>query len=187
MSEISHARKLPRKNSLVKLSSFEDSIFNSKLFIDLDSTYDYSSNNSYEKDSEDSNEIDDINNGCFLIKELIEELDSPKLDIIKDEKKDNSINYSHSLLSLVKNGYEFMPKGYIKYIDKNTSKKKNKFFNKYNLKISNENINNFNLIKNKSIKERKGDWLCHLCLNLNFAFRTKCNRCKAPKESCIGK
>jgi len=187
MSEINHDGKLPKKNSLIKLPSLEESVFNSKLFIDLDSTDDYSSNNSYEKDSEDSNEIDDIDNGCFLIKELIEELDSPELDIIKDEKEDNSINYSHSLLSLVKNGYEFMPKGYINHLDKNTSKKKNKFFNKYNIKISNENINSFNLIKHKSIKERKGDWLCQLCLNLNFAFRTKCNRCKAPKESCIRK
>ena len=29
---------------------------------------------------------------------------------------------------------------------------------------------------------RKGDWLCHFCLNLNFSFRTFCNRCRAPKQ-----
>ena len=25
--------------------------------------------------------------------------------------------------------------------------------------------------------ERKGDWSCPKCRNLNFAFRTNCNRC----------
>ena len=29
---------------------------------------------------------------------------------------------------------------------------------------------------------RKGDWLCQFCLNLNFSFRSFCNRCRAPKQ-----
>ena len=36
--------------------------------------------------------------------------------------------------------------------------------------------------KKKPLVERKGDWQCPLCHNLNFAFRTSCNRCKLPKE-----
>ena len=60
-------------------------------------------------------------------------------------------------------------------------------FNKYNINGPdiNFNINNYYQLKHKSIKERKGDWLCRLCSNLNFAFRKECNRCKVPKEKCI--
>ena len=36
--------------------------------------------------------------------------------------------------------------------------------------------------KKKPLVERKGDWQCPLCHNLNFAFRVSCNRCKLPKE-----
>ena len=37
---------------------------------------------------------------------------------------------------------------------------------------------------NNEIKERnnkKGDWICLNCRNLNYSFRTICNRCKIPK------
>ena len=37
---------------------------------------------------------------------------------------------------------------------------------------------------NKETKERnnkKGDWICLNCRNLNYSFRTICNRCKIPK------
>ena len=36
--------------------------------------------------------------------------------------------------------------------------------------------------KKKPLVERKGDWQCPACHNLNFAFRISCNRCKLPKE-----
>ena len=36
--------------------------------------------------------------------------------------------------------------------------------------------------KKKPLIERKGDWQCPMCHNLNFAFRVTCNRCKLPKE-----
>ena len=36
--------------------------------------------------------------------------------------------------------------------------------------------------KKKPLIERKGDWQCPICHNLNFAFRHSCNRCKLPKE-----
>jgi hypothetical protein len=37
--------------------------------------------------------------------------------------------------------------------------------------------------KQKPFTEREGDWVCQRCRNLNFSFRTECNRCRLPKES----
>lgn len=36
--------------------------------------------------------------------------------------------------------------------------------------------------RRKKLKERAGDWVCFSCKNLNFAFRTECNRCKLSKS-----
>ena len=36
--------------------------------------------------------------------------------------------------------------------------------------------------KKKPLIERKGDWQCPKCHNLNFAFRQECNRCHLSKE-----
>ena len=33
----------------------------------------------------------------------------------------------------------------------------------------------------KQFKERPGDWVCYNCQNLNFTFRTNCNRCHLSK------
>lgn len=35
--------------------------------------------------------------------------------------------------------------------------------------------------KKKPFVEREGDWICFKCKNLNFAFRTNCNRCHLTK------
>ena len=51
------------------------------------------------------------------------------------------------------------------------------------IKIENEQKNGEK--KKKPLIERKGDWQCPLCHNLNFAFRVSCNRCKLPKEVYI--
>ena len=50
-----------------------------------------------------------------------------------------------------------------------------------NKKIKNEN-------KKNEFKERynkKGDWICFNCKNLNYSFRTVCNRCKFPKINYV--
>lgn len=53
------------------------------------------------------------------------------------------------------------------------------------------NIDNDNIYKHKKkkeikrkkvFKERIGDWICFNCNNLNFSFRTLCNRCKISKN-----
>ena len=41
---------------------------------------------------------------------------------------------------------------------------------------------NFNLNKENKIVNKKVDWICSFCRNLNYSFRTKCNRCKVSRE-----
>ena len=62
--------------------------------------------------------------------------------------------------------------------------------NKIGDNIVYENINNFNESIDRKKEEkckkpfeiREGDWTCEFCYNLNFAFRTKCNRCGLIKD-----
>lgn len=149
-----------------------DSIFNSKLFLNIDVNNEQYLNNSYIKDLENSNEIEDINTSLFLTKELIEELNSSKTDIslnkssIKDKIINNSID--EQLYYLINNRL-FYGNG-------------NEIFNKYNFKNYAENKNRMSHKKNKFPREKKMDWVCPLCHNLNYAFRTICNRCKIPKK-----
>jgi len=149
-----------------------DSIFNSKLFLNIDINNEQYLNNSYIKDPDNSSEIEDINTGLFLTKELIEELNSSKTDIslnkssIKDKIIDNSIDEQFYYLI---NNRLFYRNG-------------NESFNKYNFKNYVENKNRMSHKKNKFPREKKMDWVCPLCHNLNYAFRTKCNRCKIPKK-----
>lgn len=37
-------------------------------------------------------------------------------------------------------------------------------------------------LSTKKLVEKKGDWTCKKCHNLNFAFRKRCNRCKHPMQ-----
>ena len=61
-------------------------------------------------------------------------------------------------------------------------KKKNKKVKKTQKKV----VINSSVIakkdKKKKIEERDGDWNCYKCKNLNFAFRTRCNRCNTDKK-----
>lgn len=42
--------------------------------------------------------------------------------------------------------------------------------------------NSGNNVNGSQFSERAGDWYCFKCQNLNFAFRTECNRCKLSKQ-----
>jgi hypothetical protein len=44
------------------------------------------------------------------------------------------------------------------------------------------NLNNNNFNNKKIFIEKPGDWICNNCQNLNFSFRTNCNRCHMPKS-----
>ena len=54
-----------------------------------------------------------------------------------------------------------------------------KSFKSHNSQNNNEE---FKCKNKKPFIERPGDWICYNCHNINFAFRTKCNRCQITKN-----
>ena len=69
--------------------------------------------------------------------------------------------------------------------------KMNKKSKKNEAKNNQNKINKFDKKNNKdgkikrNFEVRLGDWNCAKCNNLNFSFRSKCNRCGLPKEISI--
>ena len=184
------------------VSSPKKPLFNSKLFIDLEIDKEIEDlNNNSENNTEDSDnslEGEEIN---YLSNELIEELDfcdfcdiqkSKEKSVCKNEKeKDNKINNMNSnsniinsLLSLVDDGYEFKPKNFKPIYDNNKNQilfnKNNNNKNHMKQNMKNNNLFLFNNLNN--YRDQKNDWVCTFCNNLNFSFRTKCNRWKVNKE-----
>ena len=74
-----------------------------------------------------------------------------------------------------------------KNINDNNISGKNKGKNLYNKNNKRKNNNYIRKeykelnINEKQFEIRRGDWFCQYCYNLNFAFRTKCNRCNNSK------
>ena len=182
------------QNTPLKSSNNKEYIFNSKLYFDLDISTEkddiFSDSQNNTEGSDTSFEAEEIN--C-LSNELIEELDnnseSPKEIETEKDNKSNNINDSHyiidSLLSLANNGYEFKPKNFNPSFTKNLPNINNIYINQminnnsYLLNLANKK-NKGNNAANK--RDQKQDWICAFCKNLNFSFRTKCNRCKVKKE-----
>ena len=146
-----------------------ETLFNSKLFLDLDiNDKDIYLNSYTENSSENSDNLPELEEINFLSNELIKDL-----DLLTVENKKNIINNDiiiDSLLSLAKDGCEFMPKNY----KPNQNNNPNNFFN----------IRTNSTWHNKT-REKKNDWFCSYCNNLNFSFRNKCNKCKISKENSI--
>ena len=178
--------KESNENYFQKKPNKEESVFNSKLFLNLDLSFE-PLNNSFSTESENSDEIEDVNSSIFLTKELIEELNSSSDFLLKN---DTPINDSQSFLYFLNNNYN-MSKNLINSINNNNALLYRDFnppmiFNyNSNFRIDNSYKKNYYKKKNKIIKDKKKDWVCQLCFNLNYAFRTECNRCKVPKEKCI--
>ena len=153
-------------------------VFNSKLFIDLNINEDIDAlNENSENNTEGSDNSFELEESNYLSNELIEELDS--CDDNSYKKTDNK-NIVDSLLSLANNGYEFTPKNYKLFYNKSpklfNNNSNNKNYNNSNTK------NNMYCFNNNNLRDPQKDWICSFCNNLNYSFRTKCNRCKISKE-----
>ena len=91
----------------------------------------------------------------------------PQIDLGKEEK-----NIKQTPLSLNSNKFDY-----------------SKIINNKGINSSNYSLSNYNQKEKqkKPFEIRAGDWTCFDCNNLNFAFRTKCNRCGLPKEISVKK
>ena len=177
-------------NNYEDIKIYDKPVFNSKLFIDLDINEEINEQNtSCEKNTEGSENSFELEETNCLSNELIEELDLCNNSEMqkKEDNKINNINDKNniidSLLSLANNGYEFKPKNYNPFNNKNILIFNQNIYNKNN--YINPMMNNKYLFKPNNIyniRDQKKDWICSFCNNLNYSFRTKCNRCKIRKE-----
>ena len=181
------------------------SSFNSKLFLDMELSDENILPHNNAEDSDSSTKYSSLRLKDCLSNDLIKELDLP-LNNQKDELKLNNntqikwqnnynpfiennknnnnleinnniykINFSknNNLLSTINKGHKFNPY-YLNnnYMESSSTKfqEKNKIF--------------YFIQKNKNLfkKNKRVDWLCSFCNNINYSFRVKCNRCGASKE-----
>ena len=82
----------------------------------------------------------------------------------------SSTNYN-PLIPLINKGYEFTPRN-LQNINKITNYSNNHMNNSYNLNRNKKYVR----------KNKKDDWYCTFCNNLNYSFRIKCNRCGSSRE-----
>ena len=178
---------------------------NSKLFLDMELSDENILPHNNAEDSDSSTKYSSLRLKDCLSNDLIKELDLP-LNNQKDELKLNNntqikwqnnynpfiennknnnnleinnniykINFSknNNLLSTINKGLKFNPH-YLNnnYMESSSTKfqEKNKIF--------------YFIQKNKNLfkKNKRVDWLCSFCNNINYSFRVKCNRCGASKE-----
>ena len=141
-----------------KSQTFETQIFNSMLFLYLDSDNPKEKNDLNNQDTiYNFNELEEIN---FLSNELIDELNKSSMLCDKESENKNEIrlneNIINSLISLAKDGYEFIPKNYKSKNNQNKNSKKNQNLNyenrnKYNkFRTNKKNYHwSFNYINDK--------------------------------------
>ena len=79
-------------------------------------------------------------------------------------------NYIYNQPNYIMNRNIFYSYGYIPLYEKNIIRGNN--FNRY-------------IMKRRTLNEMKDNWICFFCHNLNYSFRTKCNRCKVAKNESI--
>ena len=134
------------------------SLFNNTLFVNFQKTP--------KEEALDSSTIDSLSPSVFLPKDLLITINeqSPKISV-ENEKNNFSLVFDE-------------------FIREKKEKRKNEE-NKQSIKKISINNNNNNyprfVRRKKYFKERVGDWICSKCNNLNFSFRTVCNRCKVDK------
>ena len=97
--------------------------------------------------------------------------------------KDVKYYLNGNLLDAIDNDSIKEPKS-ISYNICGKNKRKKLYNSKNNKKKNNNNIRKEQKvfdINERQYEIRRGDWFCQYCYNLNFAFRTQCNRCNNSK------
>ena len=196
-------------NKQKQKSKLEPTLFNSKLYIDLDfkeenlSTY---SNSEEPEQAIKSPSQKKLNQ--YLSKDLLDELNFPNFTekkfsenkLVKEKKysgkknpkeeqskENNETQYSMKQFNYYNNGINpLLPliNHNYEFLPKNFNK--NSSNNLFVLNINNNNTNkmNYNEYQKRKIynKIKGNDWVCSFCKNLNYSFRVKCNRCNSPRE-----
>jgi hypothetical protein len=105
-----------------------------------------------------------------------------KENTIINSSKDVNYYLNRNVFDAINNSIEES-----KNINNNNISGKNKGKNLYNKNNKRKNNNYIRKeykelnINEKQFEIRRGDWFCQYCYNLNFAFRTQCNRCNNSK------
>ena len=178
-----------------------NNIYNDNYFINpeeennLDNFNNYNNNIIIDEKNDNNNDIKIINNN--KADDTLEN-NHCNIELEKIEQEGNNINISNDQ-------YNYFNIPYSQFMDYYSNIMPETIVNsKFNLLNDNLYINNYyrinhamysNKYNNKKYKNsiyknkkenskpmRKGDWLCNFCLNINFSFRTFCNRCKATKQ-----
>ena len=117
-----------------------------------------------------------------LFPELANDYKIKENEIEKEDNKhdsSNNIEYKDPFINSLIEDNDIIK--YFNFDNKSENKpfqKKEKYFTnkKYKKHKKKKKIN-----KLKSYNIRKGDWLCPKCNNINFSFRTRCNKCDKEK------
>lgn len=154
---------------------------------------DYNNSNNIINENNIDNMINDnnYNDNHFNDNKLnYNELNQIDIDMNIINNNIDKYNYMNVPYSQYMDYYNFMPESFINSkfnigdeINNINYNNKNKYKNRKNKRDKNKLKNdvNYNKKRDNLLAVRDGDWLCQFCLNLNFSFRTFCNRCKAPK------
>ena len=157
--------------------------------IDID--YNNSNNIINENNIDNMTNDNNFNDNHFNDNKLnYNELNQIDIDMNIINNNIDKYNYMNVPYSQYMDYYNFMPESFINSkfnigdeINNINYNNKNKYKNRKNKRDKNKLKNdvNYNKKRDNLLAVRDGDWLCQFCLNLNFSFRTFCNRCKAPK------
>lgn len=95
----------------------------------------------------------------------------------------NDLDPSNNPIQIQGRISNFNPKYNLNIYDKNDNNIEIKSnMNQVEGQIEDNDKNKLNKRNKKPLIERKGDWICLRCHNLNFSFRTHCNRCHFRKN-----
>jgi len=159
-NNVDRYKEFPNSNNFIKKDIYLNSSINnnnnnySKILNNKNRTKSFEINNQINFNSNINNYVNNNNNNFFIN------------DIFYMNNNNNLFNINNNYNS---------SKFFEKKINYNVNNNKLKYNN------NNKDINETKK-KNKPFTERKGDWICNNCKNLNFAFRLFCNRCHLDKE-----